>query len=143
MKKLFQWLMCLTGSHNWTSAAQEGIKPTQAQLAAAQKELVRLRKDPDDALSEHPGCVYCMEAGTPVKDGEVCPKCGDRLPTRQERSLEKELAATLKVMEEAEREIEMLSAALRPFAAPPQINEHCGPAIDYDIARAALSGGKP
>jgi hypothetical protein len=33
-----------------------------------------------------------MEAGTPVGDGEVCPKCGDRLPTKRERQLERELA---------------------------------------------------
>lgn len=34
--------------------------------------------------SEHPGCVYCMKAGTKVKQGEVCPVCGDRLPTQEE-----------------------------------------------------------
>jgi ribosomal protein L18 len=65
----------------------------QRELAAAEKELVRLRKDPDDTVSDHPGCVFCMEAGTPVGDGEVCPKCGDRLPTRRLRRTEAELAA--------------------------------------------------
>jgi len=34
--------------------------------------------------SEHPGCVYCMEAGSSVKQGEVCPVCRDRLPTQEE-----------------------------------------------------------
>jgi hypothetical protein len=34
MKKLIRWLLCVIGDHQWTSAAQEGIKPTEAQLAA-------------------------------------------------------------------------------------------------------------
>src|SRR5262249_25271063 len=61
-------------------------------LAAKEAELVRLRLPPEDTMSEHPGCVYCMEAGTPVRLGEVCPKCGDRLPTRTEVELRAELA---------------------------------------------------
>ncbi len=65
------------------------------ELAAAQTEIVRLSKDPDDTLSDHPGCTYCMEEGTTVKDGEVCPKCGDRLPTRRVRRLEAELAVAV------------------------------------------------
>jgi hypothetical protein len=84
-------------------AIKKFTSDVQRELAAAEKELVRLRKDPDDVLSEHPGCVFCMEAGTPVGDGEVCPKCGDRLPTRRERHLEAELAAVLKAKEEAEQ----------------------------------------
>ena len=27
--------------------------------------------------SQGPGCVHCMKAGTTVKQGEICPKCGD------------------------------------------------------------------
>ena len=34
--------------------------------------------------SDYPGCVYCMKAGTPVKPGEICPICTDRLPTKEE-----------------------------------------------------------
>jgi hypothetical protein len=69
----------------------------EAALAEAQKEIERLRKDPSETLSEHPGCVYCMEAGTPVKDGEVCPKCGDRLPTKLERKQAAQLIDLRKV----------------------------------------------
>lgn len=32
--------------------------------------------------SPWPGCGYCMENGTPVKPGEICPECGDRSPER-------------------------------------------------------------
>jgi hypothetical protein len=32
--------------------------------------------------SPWPGCGFCMEKGTPVKGGEICPKCGDRSPKR-------------------------------------------------------------
>ena len=60
-------------------------------MGGAEREIARLSKDPGDVLSDHPGCVYCMEAGTPVGDGEVCPKCGDRLPTKTERRLEQRL----------------------------------------------------
>ena len=71
------------------------LERESAALAERVKELetevTRLSKDPGDVLSDHPGCVYCMEAGTPVGDGEVCPKCGDRLPTKTERRLEQRL----------------------------------------------------
>ena len=39
---------------------------------------------PSESLSEYPGCVYCMSAGTSVKQGEICPVCNDRLPTQAE-----------------------------------------------------------
>lgn len=52
---------------------------------ALEAEIIRLMKNPREVLSEHPGCVYCMEAGTPVQDGEVCSECGDRNPTEAER----------------------------------------------------------
>ena len=32
--KLFDWFLCFNGLHDWTCAAAEGVKPTQAQLDA-------------------------------------------------------------------------------------------------------------
>lgn len=29
--KLIGWFLCFTGDHDWTSAANEGMKPTQKQ----------------------------------------------------------------------------------------------------------------
>lgn len=54
---------------------------------AAEREVARLRLPPEMTLSDHPGCVHCMEAGTQVRPGEVCPKCGDRSPTQSEREV--------------------------------------------------------
>jgi hypothetical protein len=34
MKKLYGWFLCFNGLHDWTCAAAEGVKPTQAQLDA-------------------------------------------------------------------------------------------------------------
>ena len=65
----------------------------ELEAAALREQVARLMKAPEDTCSPHPGCVYCMEAGTPVGRGEVCPKCGDRLPTRTEDSLREQLAA--------------------------------------------------
>ena len=48
--------------------------------------------------SEHPGCAYCMSAGTPVNQGDICPVCGDRLPTQAE--LADMLEKLLKVQQE-------------------------------------------
>lgn len=71
-----------------------------------EREVERLRKDPGETLSDHPGCVYCMEAGAPVKDGEVCPRCGDRLPTRRERELKRQLAEAEKDLDAAKARAE-------------------------------------
>lgn len=49
---------------------------------AIEEEIMRLMQSPDDVLSDHPGCAYCMEKGTPVKPGQVCSECGDRSPYR-------------------------------------------------------------
>lgn len=44
---------------------------------------VQCTKEPCGApMSDYPGCVYCMEAGTPVESGEFCPRCLDRSPLR-------------------------------------------------------------
>ena len=59
----------------------------QSDLTAYQAENARLRLPPDETNSDHPGCVYCMEAGAPVRPGQVCPKCNDRLPTKDEYAL--------------------------------------------------------
>ena len=34
IKKFFNWLNCLTGMHDWTCKADQGIKPTQQELDA-------------------------------------------------------------------------------------------------------------
>ena len=65
-------------------------------------EIERLMKAPEDTLSEHPGCVYCMESGTPVKAGEVCPKCGDRSPTRTVIQLWQEMTVLTARLQSAE-----------------------------------------
>jgi hypothetical protein len=31
--KILRWLSCLIGNHDWTSAAQQGIPPTDKQVA--------------------------------------------------------------------------------------------------------------
>lgn len=36
--------------------------------------------------SDYPGCVACMERGTDVKMGEICPTCGDRSPSAKDRA---------------------------------------------------------
>lgn len=60
---------------------------TMRQAAAALRELrdenARLR---GPCESEHPGCAFCMAAGTPVAAGCVCPRCGDRTPTHEFRA---------------------------------------------------------
>ena len=68
----------------------------ELEAAALRERVAWLMKAPEDTCSPHPGCVYCMEAGTPVGRGEVCPKCGDRLPTRTEDTLREQLAAAYK-----------------------------------------------
>ena len=74
----------------------EGVRiALREQLDAAVRENERLRLPPNETLSEYPGCGYCMEAGTPVRPGQVCPRCNDRLPTLNEywlRRLTGELA---------------------------------------------------
>src|SRR5262249_12733948 len=44
----------------WLLAVEQGRQLERA-LAAKEAELVRLRLPPEDTMSEHPGCVYCME----------------------------------------------------------------------------------
>jgi hypothetical protein len=60
------------------------MKEAADALEAAEAEIKRLRLPPNETLSDHPGCGYCMEAGTPIRPGQVCPRCGDRLPTKRE-----------------------------------------------------------
>lgn len=55
-----------------------------AYVEKLEAEVKRLMKNHKETLSEYPGCVYCMERGTPVRSGEVCSECGDRKPTDQE-----------------------------------------------------------
>jgi hypothetical protein len=52
MSKLLQKLLCLVGNHNWTSATQEGIKPTRKQLADGVEGWVDYSK------------MYCKACGT-------------------------------------------------------------------------------
>lgn len=55
-------------------------------LGQLAREVLRLMQNPKKALSDHPGCGYCMSSDSPIKVGvgEVCPVCGDRLPTQEE-----------------------------------------------------------
>lgn len=53
-------------------------------LLRQREEIERLKLPPLETCSEHPGCAYCMEAGSPVRPGQVCPTCGDRLPSDRE-----------------------------------------------------------
>lgn len=70
------------------SRAQEAVKLCQDEISyqnrkrkEAEAEVERLRLPPEETMSDHPGCGFCMEAGTPVRPGQICPKCGDRLPS--------------------------------------------------------------
>lgn len=68
---------------------QDGVTAAVMERAErAEAECERLRLPPELTLSEHPGCTLCMMAGTSVRAGEVCPKCGDRLPTKWQREAE-------------------------------------------------------
>ena len=84
----------ILGKRSYQEIADE-IARFREQLDAAVRENERLRLPPNETLSEYPGCGYCMEAGTPVRPGQVCPRCNDRLPTLNEywlRRLTGELA---------------------------------------------------
>lgn len=59
-------------------------------LNEAAAEIERLCLPPDETMSDYPGCVYCMEKDTPIRLGMVCPKCGDRLPTKREYDLQRQ-----------------------------------------------------
>lgn len=76
---------------------EDEIKDAATEIARRFHEMKdeneRLRKAPEDTLSANPGCAHCMGADTAVKAGEVCPQCGDRLPTRTELMLRAELDA--------------------------------------------------
>lgn len=58
-----------------TVAIVEGWRQGTALVVRQLEE--KLKKMPP---SPWPGCGYCMERGTPVKGGEICPECGDRSP---------------------------------------------------------------
>lgn len=55
IKKFFQWLSCLTGDHDWTCAAEQGIKATPEQL-----------KDIDGFWDY--ATMYCNRCGHQYKD---------------------------------------------------------------------------
>jgi hypothetical protein len=75
-------LIPLKAVYNMAPSDAARINEAIVELRALEAERDRLMLPPDETLSEHPGCVYCMEAGTPVRRGQVCPKCGDRAPTK-------------------------------------------------------------
>jgi len=106
-----------------TETLMEWVEVGGIQYATQQEvahEIERLRKPPEETLSDEPGCAHCMRAGTPVRLGEVCPKCGDRLPTRTETEqrekiaqLTSALAAETAARERAERRWHLLRICLR------------------------------
>ena len=70
---------------------------------ALKAENERLRLPPDETMSKYPGCVYCMEAGTPIRPGQVCPQCGDRRPTNLEYEADKLEAEVSRLRRELEK----------------------------------------
>lgn len=78
----------------WLAKTRAQIPDHRAYCEALETEIIRLMENPRDTMSEHPGCVYCMEAGSPVQDGQVCSECGDRNPTEADRFYTKNLYFT-------------------------------------------------
>ena len=94
-------------------------------------EVARLRLPPDETMSAHPGCAYCMGAGTPVRPGQVCPECGDRLPTKREYEAN-ELEAKL-----AQAHADINAIMPQPCCMKFETcdNEHCVPRLKAKLAR--------
>lgn len=82
-----------------------------------EREVARLSLPPDETMSAHPGCVYCMEKGTPIRLGMVCPKCGDRLPTKREYEAQGLRAELDQARENLEISNEALIQQIRALAA--------------------------